>query len=74
MYYDDSTRRRNLLRGIALGTLLGAGLALLFLPEERLHAAPRVVVRAVRRLRPGAGHREAASTGPRARSRRRFEL
>jgi len=50
MYYDDSTRRRNLLSGLVLGAALGAGLALLLLPEERLRSGGRIVVRAARTL------------------------
>lgn len=50
MYYDDSTRRRNLLSGLVFGAALGAGLALLLLPEERLKSGGRIVVRAARGL------------------------
>lgn len=50
MYYDDSTRRRNLLSGLVFGAALGAGLALLLLPEERLKSGGRIVVRAARTL------------------------
>jgi len=50
MYYDDSTRRRNLLSGLVFGAALGAGLALLLLPEERLRSGGRIVVRAARGL------------------------
>ncbi|HYH78295.1 MAG TPA: hypothetical protein VEX86_00810 [Longimicrobium sp.] len=50
MHYDDSTRRLNLLGGLVLGAALGAGLALLLLPEDRLKSGGRVVVRAARRL------------------------
>ncbi|HEX6749872.1 MAG TPA: hypothetical protein VF092_21445 [Longimicrobium sp.] len=59
MYYDDSSRRLNLLSGLVFGTVLGAGLALLFLPDERLETGRRVVVRTARSLgrtaREGAG-------------------
>ncbi|HSU12982.1 hypothetical protein [Longimicrobium sp.] len=48
MYYDDSARRLNLLSGLVFGTVLGAGLALLFLPGERMDSGRRVVVRAAR--------------------------
>lgn len=50
MQYDDSTRRRNLLGGLIVGAALGAGLALLLLPEERLRSGGRIVVRAARGL------------------------
>ena len=50
MYYDDTTRRLNLLSGLVFGAALGAGLALLFLPEERLQSGGRIVVRAARTL------------------------
>jgi hypothetical protein len=50
MYYDDSTRRLNLLSGLVFGAALGAGLALLLLPEERLRSGGRIVVRAARGL------------------------
>jgi|GEM_PF-1642609 len=50
MHYDDSTRRRNLFSGLVLGAALGAGLALLLLPEERLRSGGRIVVRAARTL------------------------
>ena len=50
MHYDDSTRRRNLLSGLVFGAALGAGLALLLLPEERLRSGGRIVVRAARGL------------------------
>lgn len=36
MYYDDETRRFNLLSGLAFGLVLGAGLALLGVPQERV--------------------------------------
>ncbi len=46
MYYDDSSRRLNLLSGLVFGTVLGAGLALLFVPGERMEGGRRIVVRA----------------------------
>ncbi|HEX2093223.1 MAG TPA: hypothetical protein VHG28_12520 [Longimicrobiaceae bacterium] len=33
MYYDDQSRRFNLLSGLLFGAVLGAGIALLLLPE-----------------------------------------
>ena len=48
MYYDDTTRRLNLLSGLVFGAALGAGLALLFLPEDRLQSGGRIVVKAAR--------------------------
>jgi hypothetical protein len=50
MYYDDTTRRLNLLSGLVFGAALGAGLALLFLPEQRLQSGGRIVVKAARTL------------------------
>ena len=86
MYYDDSTRRLNLISGLVFGAALGAGLALLFLPEERLQSGGRIVVRAARTLGRDIGSGEderepqPARTSPareRTRkmvSRRKFEL
>ena len=36
MYYDDQGRRFNVVTGLLFGTLLGAGLALLVTPQQRL--------------------------------------
>jgi hypothetical protein len=61
MYYDDTSRRLNLLSGLVFGTVLGAGLALLFLPGERMDTGRRVVVRAARAVgRTARGGAEAA--------------
>jgi hypothetical protein len=65
MYYDDSTRRRNLLSGLVFGAALGAGLALLFLPEERLKSGGRIVVRAARGLGRHIGDGEGEGDGGR---------
>jgi hypothetical protein len=54
MYYDDSGRRLNLLGGLAVGAALGAGLALLLLPDEQAAKGKRVVVRAARGVGRGA--------------------
>lgn len=35
MYYDDETRQFNLVSGLVFGLVLGAGLALLGVPQER---------------------------------------
>jgi hypothetical protein len=60
MYYNDSSRRLNLLSGLVFGTVLGAGLALLFVPE-RVGGGRRVVVRAAKAVRRTArGGAEAA--------------
>jgi len=50
MHYDESTKRRNLLAGLVFGTVLGAGLALLFLPGDGVAGRARVVARSVRGL------------------------
>jgi hypothetical protein len=52
MYYDDQGRRFNLATGLLFGTLLGAGIALLVAPRQRL-ANPRAVRRGVRRVKRG---------------------
>jgi hypothetical protein len=36
MYYDDETRRFNLVSGLVFGLVLGSGLALLGIPQERV--------------------------------------
>jgi len=56
MYYDDTTRRLNLLSGLVFGAALGAGLALLLLPDERLRSGGRIVVRAARTLGRDVSH------------------
>lgn len=50
MYYDDTTRRINVVTGLVFGVALGAGIALLLLPEDRLKSGGRIVVRAARTL------------------------
>jgi hypothetical protein len=50
MYYDESSKRRNLLTGLVFGTLLGAGLALLFAPGDGVAGKARFVVRSARGL------------------------
>jgi hypothetical protein len=85
MYYDDTTRRLNLLSGLVFGAALGAGLALLLLPEDRLRSGGRIVVRAARTLGRDMGDGdgggdggEPASSPARKRAerlaRRKFEL
>jgi hypothetical protein len=63
MYYDDTTRRMNLLSGLVLGAALGAGLALLLLPEERLQSGGRIVVRAARTLGRDVGNGNGRAAG-----------
>ncbi len=46
MYYDDQTRRFNLVSGLLSGAVLGAGIALLLLPDT---------VSRTRRIRRAAG-------------------
>ena len=36
MYYEDQSRRFNLMSGLLFGTALGAGLALLLIPQDRV--------------------------------------
>jgi hypothetical protein len=76
MDYDDSSRRLNLLSGLVFGTVLGAGLALLFGPGERREGGRPVVVRAAKSLgrgaRAGAGSARARLSAARAR-RREYE-
>jgi len=49
MYYEEESRRFNLVSGLLSGAVLGAGIALLLLPE-------RGSVRRIRRVARGAGH------------------
>jgi gas vesicle protein len=51
MYYDDSSKRRNLLTGLVFGTLLGAGIALLLAPGDGVAERARYVARSARGLR-----------------------
>ena len=67
MYYDDSSKRRNLLTGLVFGTLLGAGLALLFAPGEGVGEKARYVVRSARGLRRGGRRTRAYAHALRAR-------
>ena len=58
MYYDDSSRRLNLLSGLVFGAALGAGLALLFasdVPESGRRLVVRAARGAARTAREGAG-------------------
>ena len=50
MYYDESSKRRNLLAGLAVGAVLGAGLALLLLPGDGVAGRARFVARSVGHL------------------------
>lgn len=82
MYYNDSTRRLNLLSGLVFGAVLGAGLALLFAREDAAGGARRLVVRAgrLRRSASAPGRDGAADDDASAPARpgpvaqRRFEL
>lgn len=67
MEYDDGTRRLNLLSGMVLGTLLGAGLALLLVPGDGPAEKARFVVRAARRMGHGARRTHAWARDLRAR-------
>ena len=67
MYYDDSSKRRNLLTGLVFGTLLGAGLALLLAPGDGVGERARYVVRSTRGLRRGGGRTRAYAHALRAR-------
>jgi len=50
MYYDESSKRRNLLTGLVFGVVLGAGLALLLAPGEGVAGKARFVARSARGL------------------------
>jgi len=72
MHYDDTTRRFNLLRGLMVGAVLGAGLALLLAPTDKAFARKsrqlaRGAEKKLDRLRGGGGKGEGAA-------RRKFEL
>ena len=54
MYYDDQARRFNLASGLLIGTLVGAGLALLS-ASARTAERDRGIRRVRHRLREGAG-------------------
>jgi hypothetical protein len=55
MYYDDQSRRFNVVSGLVCGAVLGAGLALAFAPARRARAA--LVSAAARELGRGAAQR-----------------
>lgn len=54
MYYEDQSRRFNLVSGLLSGAVLGAGIALILLPG---HARPRRVRRAAARAGRSASRR-----------------
>gem|GEM_PF-3227274 len=54
MYYDDEARRFNFVSGILLGSILGAGLALVARPQKRFRK-PRHIRSGYSRARSGAG-------------------
>lgn len=56
MYYEDESRRFNLASGLLSGAVLGAGIALLLLPD-------RSRVRRIRRAARGAGRTAARRAG-----------
>ncbi len=56
MYYDDESRRFNFISGLLLGAILGAGVALLISPWERLRK-PRTLRNSADRLRDAAANR-----------------
>lgn len=56
MHYDESSRRLNLLAGLAVGAVLGAGLALLFVPGDGVADRVRVVARGACGLGRAAGN------------------
>jgi hypothetical protein len=53
MYYDEQTRQLNFASGIALGALLGVGLALMFAPRRPPPLLPdaRTLRRGAKRVR-----------------------
>jgi hypothetical protein len=56
MYYEDQSRRFNLTSGLLSGAVLGAGIALLLLPD-------RARVRRIRRAATGLGRTAARRAG-----------
>jgi hypothetical protein len=56
MYYEDQSRRFNLASGLLSGAVLGAGIALLLLPDRRR-------ARRIGRAAAGAGRKAARRAG-----------
>lgn len=54
MYYDDAARRFNFVSGLVFGAVLGAGVALLLAPQDRVRRSTGLE-RSTRRLRRRAG-------------------
>ena len=50
MYYDDASRRFNFVSGLVFGAVLGAGVALLLAPQDRVRGSTNLA-RSARRLR-----------------------
>lgn len=48
MYYDDAARRFNFVSGLVFGAVLGAGVALLVAPQDRVRGSTNLARRARR--------------------------
>jgi len=76
MHYDDTTRRLNLMRGLLVGAVLGAGLALLLAPSDKAFARKsRQLARGAEKKLDRLRHRsDEAKGGGGGAPRRKFEL
>jgi gas vesicle protein len=77
MHYDDTTRRFNLMRGLMVGAVLGAGLALLLAPSDKAFARKsRKLARGAEKKLDKLRHRsdEPKSARGEGAPRRKFEL
>ena len=75
MHYDDTTRRLTLMRGLLVGAVLGAGLALLLAPSDIAFARKsRQLARGAEKKLDRIRHRSAADSKEGGGARRKFEL